>query len=201
VIEAVEGRTLGESMKARIFDPLGMDDTGFWVADETDRPRLAEAKADDMKIGPLDMFDPTQERAFESGGGGLLSTIHDYSRFAQMLLNGGSLDGVRILSPATVEYMTADHLGSIGGGKYYLPGPGYGFGLGFGVRLQEGVASTVGNAGEYYWGGAAGTYVVWDPQEDMFILYMMQSPKSRVGVRHVLRNMVYGAITEANGDS
>ncbi|HKK36137.1 MAG TPA: serine hydrolase domain-containing protein [Paracoccaceae bacterium] len=199
VIEAVDGRPLGEALEARIFGPLGMDDTGFWVEDEAGRARIAEAKADDRKIGPFDMFDPRRRPSFESGGGGLVSTIHDYSRFAQMLLNGGELDGVRILSPATVEYMTADHLGSIGPGKYYLPGPGYGFGLGFGVRTSTGVAPTVGNPGEYYWGGAAGTYVVWDPEEDMFVLYMMQSPKSRVGVRHVLRNMTYGALTGADG--
>ncbi|MFO7857099.1 MAG: serine hydrolase domain-containing protein [Paracoccaceae bacterium] len=197
VIEAVDGRPLAEALEARIFGPLGMDDTGFWVEDEADRARIAEAKADDRKIGPFDMFDPRERPSFESGGGGLVSTIHDYSRFAQMLLNGGELDGVRILSPGTVEYMTADHLGAIGPGKYYLPGPGYGFGLGFGVRTATGVAPTVGNPGEYYWGGAAGTYAVWDPEEEMFILYMMQSPESRVGVRHVLRNMTYGALVDA----
>jgi CubicO group peptidase (beta-lactamase class C family) len=200
VIEAVEGAPLGEVLEARIFGPLGMDDTGFWVEGEGDHARIAEAKADDRRIGPFDMYDPRERPSFESGGGGLVSTVHDYSRFAQMLLNGGELDGVRILSPATVEYMTADHLGAIGPGKYYLPGPGYGFGLGFGVRLADGVAPTVGNTGEYYWGGAAGTYVVWDPEEEMFVLYMMQSPKSRVGVRHVLRNMVYGAMVEREDD-
>lgn len=196
VIEVVEGRTLGEVLKDRIFDPLDMTDTAFHVADPADHDRIAEPRADDRKIGPYDVFDPTVESAFESGGGGLVSTARDYARFAQMLLNGGELDGVRILSPATVSYMTADHLGDrIRPGKYYLPGAGYGFGLGFGVRLERGVAAAMGSPGEFYWGGAAGTYFWADPEEDLFVVYMMQSPKARVAMRAVLRDMVYGAMT------
>ncbi|PJK28410.1 serine hydrolase domain-containing protein [Minwuia thermotolerans] len=201
VIEVVEGRPLGEVFQDRIFDPLGMEDTMFRVADPADQARLAEARADDMNVGPITMHDPAAERAFESGGGGLHSTVHDYARFAQMLLNGGELDGARILSPETVAFMTADHLGDrIGPGKYYLPGPGYGFGLGFGVRLDRGVSPANGVPGEYYWGGAAGTYYFADPTNDMFLVYMMQSPKNRVKVRAILRNMVYGAMT-GNGSA
>ncbi|MEM1316351.1 MAG: serine hydrolase domain-containing protein, partial [Pseudomonadota bacterium] len=159
LIEVVEGKTLGEVFEERVFGPLGMEDTGFWIEDEAARGRFAEARADDMKIGPLDMFDPMQPRVFESGGGGLVSTVHDYARFAQMLLNGGEYEGARLLSPKTVAYMTADHMTGRGKGKYYLPGAGYGFGLGFGVRLEDGTAPAMGSTGEYYWGGAAGTYV------------------------------------------
>ncbi len=198
VIEVVEGKSLGEVLKARILDPLGMEDTGFWVADEAKRGRLAEAKADDRKIGQFDMFDAGAKRPFESGGGGMVSTAQDYARFALMLLNGGELDGVRILSPATVSYMTSDHMdGLIKPGKYYLPGPGYGFGLGFGVRLAEGVSPYMGSPGDYYWGGAAGTYFWVDPAEDLFVVYMMQAPKERVPMRSLLRNMVYGAMTDS----
>lgn len=199
VIEVVEGKPLGEVMKARMFDPLGMDDTGFWVADPEKRARRAEAKADDMKIGELDMFNPDEERVFESGGGGLVSTIHDYSRFAQMILNGGELDGVRVMSPAIVNWMLSDHLAPRGikPGKYYLPGAGYGFGLGFAIRTADG-APMMGRAGEANWGGAAGTYFWIDPASDMFVVYMMQSPASRVPLRSKLRNLVYGAMTQAN---
>lgn len=199
VIEVVEGKSLGEVMKARVFDPLGMVDTGFWVEDEAKRPRRAEAKADDMKIGPLDMFNPDEPRVFESGGGGLVSTARDYARFAQMILNGGELDGVRVLSPTIVNWMTSDHLAPRGikPGKYYLPGAGYGFGLGFAVREADG-APMMGRAGEANWGGAAGTYFWIDPASDMFVVYMMQSPKSRVPMRSMLRNLVYGAMTETS---
>ncbi|MFV0475029.1 MAG: serine hydrolase domain-containing protein [Pikeienuella sp.] len=201
LIEVVEGRPLGEVLEARIFAPLGMKDTGFWIEDETARARLAEARADDMRLGRFDMYDPKVRRVFESGGGGLVSTARDYARFAQMLLNGGELDGARILSPATVAYMTSDHLGDgIRPGKYYLPGAGYGFGLGFSVRLSTGVSPAMGEAGEYGWGGAAGTYYWADPANDMFVVYMMQSPSARLSMRALLRSMVYGAMTEAGGE-
>lgn len=201
LIEVIEKKTLGEVFEERIFTPLGMNDSGFWVEEPGDQARLAEAKADDMSIGAFDMFDPTEKRAFESGGGGLLSTAHDYARFAQMLMNGGELDGVRILSPATVAYMTSDHLGdAIRPGKYYLPGAGYGFGLGFGVRLATGISPVMGVVGEYGWGGAAGTYYWADPENDLFVVYMMQSPKTRVPIRALLRNMVYGAMNGADHD-
>ena len=197
LIEVVEGKPLGQVMEERVFAPLGMKDTGFWADREDERARLAEAALEDIGVGPLAMFDPAQPRAFESGGGGLVSTAHDYARFAQMLMNGGELDGVGLLSPATVAYMTADHLAARGikAGKYYLPGGGYGFGLGVAVREAAG-APAMGVVGEYNWGGAAGTYYWADPENEMFVLYMMQSPKHRVPLRAQLRNMVYGALVE-----
>ncbi|MGH1359497.1 MAG: serine hydrolase domain-containing protein [Burkholderiaceae bacterium] len=197
LLEVVEGKSLGDILKQKLFDPLGMSDTSFWVADTSKHARLAEALASDQKIGKLPMYDPKVQRPFESGGGGLLSTVHDYGRFAQMLMNDGELDGTRYLSPYTIRYMTTDHLGSrIKPGKYYLPGPAYGFGLGFGVRTETGVSPFIGNAGEYSWGGAAGTYFFADPELDLVFVYMMQSPKHRVPLRSLLRNSIYGAITE-----
>src|SRR5262249_58950463 len=110
---------------------------------------------------------------------------------------GGGLDGRRILGPRTIAYMTADHLG--GGavpGPYYLPGPGYGFGLGFAVRGDAGVIATNGSPGEYNWGGAGGTAFWVDPKEQMFVVFMMQSPKQRVHYRPLLRDMIYAAIVK-----
>ena len=125
----------------------------------------------------------------------MVSTAMDYARFLQMLLNGGALDGKRILSPKTVAYMTADHLGSaIVPGPYYLPGAGFGFGLGFAVRKDAGVSPYAGSVGELNWGGAGGTYFWVDPKEDLFVVFMMQSPKQRVYYRGVLKDMIYAAV-------
>ncbi len=198
VIEVVEGKSLQEVLSERLFKPLGMNDTAFWVADASQHGRIAEPNATDNKIGVNPMFDPKVKPVFESGGGGLVSTIHDFARFAQMLMNGGQLDDVRILSPYTVSYMTSDHMGEkIKPGKYYLPGAGYGFGLGFGVRTEAGVSPVMGSVGEYNWGGAGGTYYFADPQEKMVVIYMMQSPKYRVPLRTQLRSMVYGAFNQS----
>ena len=158
--------------------------------------RVAEPFKDDRTIGSnVEFNDPRVPRRAESGGGGMVSTAADYARFLQMLLNGGMLDGRRYLGPRTVAYMASDHLGSrVVPGPLYLPGDGYGFGLGFAVRREVGLASYQGEAGDYFWGGAGGTYFWVDPKTDMFVVFMMQSPKQRVPVRAVLRNMTYGAV-------
>ena len=199
LIEVIDGRSLGEAMKARVFDPLGMTGTGFHVADPKDFARIAEPKADDRMIGNIAVFDPREARKFETGGGGLVSTARDYARFMQMLMNRGEFEGVRILSPMTVDYMLTDQLGPIGPGKYYLPGDGYGFGLGVAVRTRGGTSPLMGNVGDFFWGGSAGTYMAGDPQEDMFLIYMVQSPKNATALRGTIRNMVYGSIIERNG--
>jgi CubicO group peptidase (beta-lactamase class C family) len=121
----------------------------------------------------------------------------EYARFLQMLQNGGALDGHRILSPATVAFMTSDHLGQIGSGPTaYLPGPGYGFGLGFAVRRQEGVAAADGSPGDYYWGGAAGTAFWNDPKQHLSVVFMMQAPSQLARYQALLRNMIYAALTD-----
>jgi CubicO group peptidase (beta-lactamase class C family) len=192
VIEVVSGRTLGEFFTVRILGLLGMRDTAFYVADPAKHARIVEPFANDRSIGlGAELNDPRVVQKWESGGGGLVSTTMDYARFTQMLLNGGSLNGKRLVSPKTVAYMTADHLGA---GVASGPGPGYGFGLGFAVRKDAGMAPLPGTVGEYYWGGAAGTYFWIDPKEDLVVVYMMQSPKQRVAARNLLRNMVYGAL-------
>lgn len=199
VIEVVSGQTLMEHLKARLFDPLGMPDTSFYVPEPARQARIAEPRDDDRSFGVgAAINDPRVVGRMESGGGGLVSTAPDYARFLLMLRNGGQLDGKRYLSPRTLEYMTSDHLApSVVKTPLYLPGPGYGFGLGFAVRTTAGEAAYPSPAGEYYWGGAGGTYMWVDPASDLFVVFMMQSPRNRVPYRSVLRNMVYGAVTDA----
>lgn len=196
VLEVASGQSLGSLLRARLFDPLGMKDTSFYVPEPARQARLAEPFPDDRTIGAGAVIgDPRVVAKFESGGGGLVSTADDYARFLQMLANGGTLEGRRYLSPKTIEYMTSDHLGSaVATTPLYLPGPGYGFGLGFAVRRTTGESAAMAPAGEYNWGGAGGTYMWVDPRNNMFVVFMMQSPKQRVPYRSVLRNMVYGAM-------
>ena len=199
VIEVVSGKSLYEFDKERILEPLGMKDTSFYVTDAGKLERIAEPFPDDRTLASSTvMNDPRVVQKWESGGGGMVGTALDYARFAQMLLNGGTLDGKRILGPKTVAYMTSDHLdSSITPGPLYLPGPGFGFGLGFAVRKDAGVAAVPGSVGEYYWGGAGGTYFWVDPKEEMFVVFMMQSPKQRTYYRALLKDMIYASLTRS----
>jgi CubicO group peptidase (beta-lactamase class C family) len=196
VIEVVTGKSLLEAMKERVLDPLGMQDTAFYMTDPAKHPRLAEPFADDRNIGLNANFgNPRVAGRYESGGGGLMSTPMAYARFAQMLLNGGTLEGKRILSPRTLSYMTSDHLGTaIATTPLYLPGPGHGFGLGFAVRRVTGESTVPAEAGSYYWGGAGGTYFWVDPKTDLIVVFMMQSPKQRAYYRGLMHDMVYAAV-------
>jgi CubicO group peptidase (beta-lactamase class C family) len=200
IVEVVSKKSLYEFTKERILDPLGMKETAFYVADLSKHARIAEAFPNDRTIGlETEFFDPRVPQ-WESGGGGLVGTVAEYARFCQMLLNGGTLNGKRLLSPKTVAYMTADHVdASIAPGALYLPGVGFGFGLGFAVRRDAGVAPVQGTASEFNWGGAGGTYFWVDPKEDMFVIFAMQAPKQRAYYRPLLKNMVYGAFVKSNG--
>src|ERR1700675_2165718 len=131
-----------------------MTNTSFYVTDKGKQDRIVEPFPNDRNFGiDADFNDPRVAQAWESGGGGMVATAMDYARFAQMLLNGGTLDGKRILSPKTVSYMTSDHLGTaINPGSLYLPGAGFGFGLGFAVRKDAGVSPFAGTVGEVNWG-------------------------------------------------
>ena len=197
LMESATGRPLDEFLRRRVFEPAGMTDTGFYVPEE-DLGRVAEPQADPATGVVDDLIDITRPPKMLSGGHGLVSTAADYARFCQMLLNGGSLDGERVLGRKTVEYMTADHLGDgiDKSGAFYLPGPGYGFGLGFGVRLAAGESAWPGSVGEFFWGGYAGTYFWVDPAERLVVVYMMQSVKHRVRYRMILRNLVSQAIVD-----
>ena len=189
VIERVSGQTLDVYLQQRILGPLGMKDTAFYV-EPAKQSRIAEAFAKDPDSGtPQNLIQVRENPKYLSGGGGMVSTAADYVRFCQMLLNGGELGGVRIVSRKTVEYMTTDHLGAIRG-----PGPGYGFGLGVAVRYTSGQATTNGSGGDYNWGGLGGTYFWVDPKERLVAVWMMQAPEKRTHYRELFRNMVYAAM-------
>jgi CubicO group peptidase (beta-lactamase class C family) len=198
VVEVVSGKTLGQFLDERVFRPLKMTDTGF-VVPRDKHARIAQAFAKDPDTGKeVSVPDARVAPKLECGGSCAVSTAADYARFSQMLLNRGVLDGVRILAPKTVDYMTADHLGpAIGPGTDYIPGAGYGFGLGFAVRKDTGVANGNGSAGDYNWGGAYGTYFWVDPKEQLVVVSMTQAPGPiRVHYRHLLKSLVLQAITE-----
>jgi CubicO group peptidase (beta-lactamase class C family) len=194
VIEVVEGAKLGEIVKARIFEPLGMDDTAFFIppaklAREA-KPRSPQVYIN-MGANPNPMTEPPR---FESGGGDLLSTIGDYARFVAMLSGGGELDGKRILGPRTIRFMASDRLGSNVDRSHALLPPGHGFGLGFCVRLQYGLATTPGSVGDYFWGGWAGTTFRVSPQDSLFAIFMTQAPDNREHFGWTFGNLLNAAI-------
>jgi CubicO group peptidase (beta-lactamase class C family) len=197
VIEVVSGLSLFQFEKQRLLDPLGMSDTVFYVADSTKRPRIAEPMPDDRFVTPVaGIRDPMLPRTWESGGAGMVGTIGDYARFAQMLLNGGALDGRRYLKTETIALMTSDHIGletGIARDQFYFPGDTSGFGLGFAVRTAK-PANTSWPLGEYRWDGVAGTFFFIDPQDDMFAICMMQSPSQRGRIQLELKALIYEAI-------
>jgi CubicO group peptidase (beta-lactamase class C family) len=197
VIEVVSGKSLYQFEKERLLDPLGMKDTAFYVVGSDKQKLIAEPFDNDRTIGAgAKMGDPRVVMKMESGGGGMVSTIGDYARFAQMILNGGTLDGKRYLSPKTIAYMGANHIGPGSGivpGPYYLPGPGFGFGLGFAVRTDAGIVPYEGSVGEMNWSGAGGTTFWIDRKENLFAVFMAQTIVNRARLRITLKNMVYGA--------
>jgi len=202
VVEAASGKRLGDFMSERLFKPLKMNDTAFWVT-EAKMPRLAEAFDKDPLTGiAIKLIDVSKQPANDSAGAGGLSTASDYMRFAQMLANGGVLDGQRVMSRTTVRLMTSDHLGS----RIQLaPTPGgavlgastYTFGLGFAVRPSDGIAPVPGSAGDFNWGGYAGTTFWVDPKEQLAAVFMVQSGGAlRVYHRILFRQLVYQAIVD-----
>jgi CubicO group peptidase (beta-lactamase class C family) len=204
VVEVVAGKSLGEVLAERIIGPLGMVDTGFSATGDK-AARVAEPLVDKATGKKPPMRNVTRENRWQSGGGGLTSTASDYLRFCQMLLNGGELDGVRIVSPKTVAHMASDHLppdvqyGETArtrfGALAPVPEMGYGFGLGFAVRKAQGMSPVPGSVGEFFWGGATGTYFWIDPQEQMIVVLMLQAPDMRLAYRYLIRRLVYAALT------
>ncbi|MEO6353413.1 MAG: serine hydrolase domain-containing protein [Burkholderiaceae bacterium] len=198
LLERLCGKPLDAVLAERIFRPLGMPDTGFWVPPEQQH-RLAEGFAiDPVTHQAVHLLNVRERPQFLSGGGGLVSTMHDYWRFANMLLRGGELDGVRILSPKLVALMTSDHLADLPlakSGASYLPGPGYGFGLGFAVRTAA-ASAIPGSVGDYHWSGLAGTYFWNDPQEQLTAIWMVQAQEQREYYRQLFRNLVYAALLD-----
>jgi CubicO group peptidase (beta-lactamase class C family) len=193
LLEAVAGEPLQQVLQRRIFEPLGMRDTAFSVL-PAQLDRVAQPLARDPDSGDkVTLLDATSAPAFESGGGGLLSTRDDYLRFMRLLQGRGTLDGLRLVSRKTIEWMTADHLGALPIAGDLLP-PGHGFGLGVAVRTATGLAPYPGSVGQYFWSGIGGTFFFIDPAEDLFALLLLQAPNQRIYYRNLFRAMVYAAI-------
>ncbi len=196
LIEVITGQTLAEHLQQAILTPLGMTDTAF-VVPEADHPRIAEPFAHDPDGGiPMRLIDPRETPTLHSGGGGLMSTAADYARFLQFILNKGELGGVRLLGPRTVDFMTADHLGSIPGNDPALLPPGHGFGLGFAVRTAAGEAPMPGSVGTVHWSGIGGTSFFVDPTEQLFGIFLAQAPNQREHYRALFRTLAYGALVD-----
>ena len=202
VVEAASGKRLADFLDERLFKPIKMTDTGFWLPKEK-MERLAQPLAvDPASKQPVKVLDVSAPPKNDSGGAGAVGTAMDYLRFGQMLLNGGQLDGARILSRTTVNLMASDHLGAriatpLTPGELLLGTPGYTFGLGFSVRQGPGVAGVPGSAGEFMWAGYAGTYFWVDPKEELVGVYMTQAPSPiRAYYRKLFKQLVYQAIAD-----
>jgi CubicO group peptidase (beta-lactamase class C family) len=208
VVEVVSGQSLAAFFAERICTPLGMTDTAFAAVGER-AARLAEPQLDPATGKRPPMREVSRDNRWHSGGGGAVSTAADYLRFCQMLLNGGELDGVRLLAPKTIAHMASDHLPpdvAYGettrprfGALAPVPEMGYGFGLGFAVRKEQGRSPVPGSVGEYFWGGVTGTYFWIDPQEQMVVVLMLQAPDQRLHYRYLTRQLVYAALTSSRG--
>jgi CubicO group peptidase (beta-lactamase class C family) len=177
LVEVLAGKPLDQVFEERIFRPLGMKDSAFFVSEDKWK-RLAVLYAPKRGGGGIEPSTSPAQDSFKKkpalllGGAGLTSTLDDYARFCMMLVNEGELDGVRILSRKSVELMRSDHLGNLGRFGPTLP-DGYGFGLTFAVNRGPGKTATVGSEGEYYWGGAAGTSFWIDPKEHMIGVFLI----------------------------
>jgi len=207
VVEAVSGRELDDFLRERIFEPLDMRDTHFYLppaklarlatvygAQRTGRGWTLTRAQDGAGMHAQGQYVEGPRRSF-SGGAGLLSTARDYSRFLQMMLNGGELDGARILSPTTVDLMTRNHVGQL----YAQAGSaGMGFGLGFSVRMDPGAAGVHGSVGEFGWGGAYHSSYWVDPVENLVVVYFTQViPAAGRDDHAALRSLVYAAVTQS----
>lgn len=208
LVEVLSGMSLAEFFRQNIFEPLGMVDTGFTVpSDQVHRFAANYHRRRDKTLGLED--DPEtskylQPQTFFSGGGGLVSTMADYYRFCQMLLNGGELDGCRLLGPRTISLMIRNHLTDARDltqmaqdGFSETTNDGVGFGLGFASVIDPVIAQAIGSAGEYYWGGAASTLFWIDPTEELVVIHMTQlMPSGTFNFRGQLKSIIYPAIID-----
>ena len=197
VIEVVSGQALDAFIAEHVTGPLGMHDTAFHVP-EADWHRIAEAAVDPGSRTRPRLRDARTKPLLLSASAGMVGTARDYLRFAAMLLEGGGHDGTRLLSPATVAHMMSDHLGDARrdttSARVLLGG--YGFGLGLAVRTATGQSAMPGTVGDAYWGGMAGTQFWVDPQRRLAAVLMVQQPAEFVAVWHLMRQMVYAALTD-----
>ena len=197
LLERISGKKLNVLVDEMVLQPLKMKDTTFTLP-----ASLRSLVADPYDSDPLKNTDwwrsfppyDSMEGRYFMGGAGLISTAADYLRFCQMILNGGQLDGVRLLSPKTVELMLSNHLVGMNNSPAPMTGPGYGFGLGFAVRLDTGMAVVPGDRGDANWSGAGGTTFTIDPKERLIGVFMAAAPTDRVSKRLLYKSLMYGAM-------
>jgi CubicO group peptidase (beta-lactamase class C family) len=199
VMEIVSGKSLLHFEQDRLFGPLGMTNTNFFVADPAKFELIAQPMPNDSEFKTGFDRNPAVARKWESGGGGMLSTMADLARFSQMLVNGGSLDGKQYLSPKAFELMASDHVGPGSGVShevFYFPGDGFGYGLGFGVRVEPGITKPPppGSLGELKWDSASGCYFVIDRRQDMFFVLLQQTPSERMHIQPAVKKLIYEAL-------
>jgi CubicO group peptidase (beta-lactamase class C family) len=199
IMEIVSGKSLIEIEREKLLDPLGMKDTGFFVTDPEKVKLLAQPMPNDsdFRVGRENRPEIPKKMVFASGG--MVSTMADFSRFAQMLLDGGKFEGKNILSPKAFELLTTDQVGKGSGVErdyFYFPGDGFGFGLGLAVRTDPGNAKPPppGSLGELKWDGASGCYFVIDRKQDMFFVLLEQTPSERQRIQRTLKQLIYEAM-------
>jgi CubicO group peptidase (beta-lactamase class C family) len=199
IMEVVTGKSLLGIEKAKLLDPLGMNSTGFYVTNPDKKKLIAMPMPNDadFRVGFESKADVLMK--WESGGGGMVSTMADLARFSQMILNGGKFGGKQYLSAKTFKLMTSDQIGPASGVErdyFYFPGDGFGFGLGFGVRTEPGNAKPPppGDLGELKWDGASGCYFVIDRKQDMFFVLLEQTPSQRQIIQPAVKKLIYEAL-------
>jgi len=199
IMEIVSGKTLLEVEREKLLDPLGMKDTGFFVTDPEKRKLIAQPMPNDSDFRVGRENNPEVPKKWQSASGGMVSTMSDFARFAQMLLDGGKFEGKTYLSPKAFELMTTDHVGpgsGVGRDYFYFPGDGFGFGLGLAVRTDAGNAKPPppGSLGELKWDGASGCYFVIDRKQDMFFVLLEQTPSQRQPIQKAVKQLIYEAM-------
>jgi CubicO group peptidase (beta-lactamase class C family) len=199
VVEVASGQTLLQFEKPTLLDPLGMTDTAFYVSDPNKFIQIARPMPNDSNFRVGYESDPQTAMKRQSGGGGMVSTLADMTPFLQMLLNGGTLDGKRYLSPERFREMTSDQIGPGSGvarDYFYFPGDGFGFGFGLAVRTDPGNARPPppGSLGELKWDGASGCYFVIDPKQDFFFVLLEQTPSERQRIQREVKKLIYEAL-------
>ena len=199
IMEVVSKKSLFAIEKEKLFKPLGMNSTGFYVTDMQKKTLIAKPMPNDsdFRVGFESYADVAMK--WESGGGGMVSTLDDLARFSQMVLNGGKLNGKQYLSPKAFAMMTSDQVGpgsGVGRDFFYVPGDGFGYGLGFGVRTDPGNAKPPppGDLGELKWDGASGCYFVIDRKQDMFFMLLEQTPSERQKIQPAVKRLIYEAM-------
>jgi CubicO group peptidase (beta-lactamase class C family) len=199
VMEIASGKSLIDMEREKLLDPLGMKDTGFFVTDAEKQKLLAQPMPNDSDFRVGRENNPTVPKKWQSASGGMVSTMSDFSKFAQMLLDGGKFEGKTYLSPKAFELMTTDQIGrgsGVGRDYFYFPGDGFGFGLGLAVRTDPGNAKPPppGSLGELKWDGASGCYFVIDRKQDMFFVLLEQTPSERQRIQKAVKQLIYEAM-------